>query len=140
MSFPSFGSEPYLISIGPKVVFSFGVVLVTHDGGTNVFRNRPECKGVRRYGRITIHENTFVGAHAMILPGVTIGPNSVVGAGAVVISDVAPNTVVWGNPARPLMTVDAYAEKCMAKNETFDEQKYRADKRAEILRVYPYPW
>ena len=42
----------------------------------------------------------WIGAGATILPGVTVGENSVVGAGSVVTNDVEPNTVVAGNPAR----------------------------------------
>lgn len=47
-----------------------------------------------------IHENTFIGANALIMPGLHIGPNSIVGAGAVVTKDVPPNSIVVGNPAR----------------------------------------
>ena len=46
-----------------------------------------------------IEENVWVGGGAILLPGVTVGRNGVVGAGAVVIRDVPPNTVVVGNPA-----------------------------------------
>jgi acetyltransferase-like isoleucine patch superfamily enzyme len=49
---------------------------------------------------IHIKKNAWVGAGATILPGVTIGENSVVAAGAVVSKDVAPNTVVGGVPAK----------------------------------------
>ena len=49
---------------------------------------------------VTIKRNAWIGAGATILPGVTVGENSVVAAGAVVTSDVPPNTVVAGVPAR----------------------------------------
>jgi acetyltransferase-like isoleucine patch superfamily enzyme len=49
---------------------------------------------------IVIKRNAWIGAAATILPGVTIGENSVVAAGAVVTSDVAPNTIVGGVPAK----------------------------------------
>lgn len=49
---------------------------------------------------ITIGENVWLGARVAVLPGVTIGDNSVVGIGSVVTRDVPPNTVVVGNPAR----------------------------------------
>jgi putative colanic acid biosynthesis acetyltransferase WcaF len=50
--------------------------------------------------KITIQPNAFVGARAMILPGVSIGKNAVVGAQAVVTKDVQENEIVAGNPAR----------------------------------------
>ena len=49
---------------------------------------------------VHICENAWIGAGATILPGVTIGKNAVVAAGAVVTKDVAPNTIVGGNPAK----------------------------------------
>ena len=137
---PFFGSEPYLISIGKNVRMSGKVAFITHDGATWVFRHLPEYQKIRKFGRITIHDNCFIGYGAVILPGVTIGPNSVVSANATVVNDVPPNTLVWGNPARPLMSIDAYAEKCLAKNREFDEENYLRDKKAELLRLYPYAW
>ena len=49
---------------------------------------------------VHIGKNAWVGAGATILPGVTVGENAVVAAGAVVTKDVAPNTIVGGNPAK----------------------------------------
>jgi acetyltransferase-like isoleucine patch superfamily enzyme len=51
---------------------------------------------------IIINENVFIGANATILPGITIGKNSIVGAGAVVTRDVPPNTIVGGVPAEKI--------------------------------------
>lgn len=56
---------------------------------------------------IEIEDNVWLGGGAIVLAGVTIGENSVVGAGAVVTRDVAPNTVVVGSPARMVRTLDA---------------------------------
>jgi len=53
-------------------------------------------------GPITIGEDVFVGAKAMILPGVFVGKEAVVGAGSVVTKDVQPHVVVAGNPAKPI--------------------------------------
>lgn len=55
---------------------------------------------------ITVAENAWIGAGAIILPGVTIGEGAVVGAGAVVTRSVAARTVVAGNPARLVRSVD----------------------------------
>jgi len=51
---------------------------------------------------ITIEIGAWIGAGAIILAGVTVGANSVVGAGSVVTHDVAPGSIVAGNPARPV--------------------------------------
>lgn len=55
-------------------------------------------------GKITIGANSFIGARAMVLPGVNIGEEAVVGAMAVVTKDVEANSVVAGNPAKPILT------------------------------------
>lgn len=57
-------------------------------------------------GRIHIKENAWIGAGATILPGVTIGKNAVVAAGAVVTKDVAANTIVGGIPAKFIKEID----------------------------------
>jgi acetyltransferase-like isoleucine patch superfamily enzyme len=54
---------------------------------------------------ITIETNVWIGAAATILPGVTIGVDSVVAAGAVVTHDVAPATLVAGVPAKVIRTL-----------------------------------
>jgi serine acetyltransferase len=54
---------------------------------------------------VTIEDNVWIGAHAIILPGVRIGRNSVVGAGSVVTRDVPPDCIVAGNPAKVVRTI-----------------------------------
>lgn len=140
MEMPSFGSEPFLVSIGKHVTISGRVTFITHDGATYVFRHLPGFEGVIRYGRITVHENCFIGLGATILPGVTIGPNTVVAAGAVVTKDAPPNSIVGGNPAQVITEIDRYAQKVKETTPEFDLEAYAQDKRTELLRIYPYPW
>lgn len=73
--------------IGPEVT----MVTTNHD-----FDDRMTL----RCRRIHVCRNVWIGAHAVILPGVTIGENAVVAAGSVVTKDVEPNTIVGGNPAK----------------------------------------
>lgn len=106
-----FGSEPYLIEIGENVTLTENVKLVTHDGGTAVIRNNNP--GLNFYGKICIRDNCFIGTQSIVLPGVTIGPNSVVGAGSVVTKHVPPNTVVAGVPAKIIRSLKNYERKCI---------------------------
>jgi sugar O-acyltransferase (sialic acid O-acetyltransferase NeuD family) len=53
-------------------------------------------------GNVTVGENTFVGANAVIKQGVTIGKNVVIGAGSVVLKDVLDHKIVVGNPAKEI--------------------------------------
>lgn len=55
---------------------------------------------------VHICRRAWIGAGATILPGVTIGENSVVGAGSIVTHDVEPNTIVAGNPARVIRKIE----------------------------------
>jgi len=54
---------------------------------------------------VVIGDNVWIGAYVMIMPGVTIGDNSVVAAGSVVRDSVPPNTIVSGNPAQPVRSL-----------------------------------
>lgn len=107
-----FGSEPFLISIGDKVTITSGVKLLTHDGSTWLISNS-NGRRYQRYGKICIGNNVFIGVNSIVLPGVEIGNEVIVAAGSVVTSDVPPNSVVGGNPAKVLMSFDAYRDKVM---------------------------
>jgi hypothetical protein len=139
MGFPRFGSEPYLVSIGRHVTISSGVSFITHDGGTWVFREQPKYRRVIKYGRIIIHENCFIGARSIIMPGVSIGPNSVVAAGSIVTKSVPPGIVVCGVPARALSSVQEYAETALRNTPDYDVDAYLKDKKKELLRILPNP-
>nr|WP_246406252.1 DapH/DapD/GlmU-related protein [Modestobacter versicolor] len=73
---------------------------VSHDGwlGDRVTLS----PGVLLAGAVVVEDDAFLGVGAVVLPGRRIGRGAVVGAGAVVVHDVAPGTTVAGNPARPL--------------------------------------
>lgn len=108
------GSEPYLIEIGDHVHITRDVKFVTHDGGVWVFRQKQPDFDV--FGKIKIGNNTFVGNEALILPGVTIGENCIIGTMAVVTKSVPDNSVVAGNPARYICSTQSYYEKIKDMN------------------------
>jgi acetyltransferase-like isoleucine patch superfamily enzyme len=126
---PDFGSEPYLITIDDNVSIAAQVSFITHDGGTAVFRSQERYKNVIKYGRIRIKNNSVIGIRAIILPGVTIGPNTIVAAGSVVTRNAPPNTLVAGNPAKPIMSVQQYADWSLASTPEYDVAAYKRNKR-----------
>lgn len=82
------------VTIGNNVNISHQTLIqtLTHDPQNPTF--------VCLVKPVTIKDNVWVGARAIILPGVTIGEGAVIGAGAVVSKDVPPYTIAVGNPAR----------------------------------------
>ncbi|WP_342566617.1 sugar O-acetyltransferase [Psychrobacillus sp. FSL K6-4046] len=61
----------------------------------------------REYGKpVTIGNNVWIGGHAVINPGVNIGDNAIIAAGAVVVKDVPANVVVGGNPAKVIKEIE----------------------------------
>jgi len=112
----SLGMEPYLVKIGNHVAIARGVLFNTHDGGPWLFRD--EVPDMQVFGPIVIEDNCVIGANAILFANVRIGPNSIVGAGSIVINDVPPNTIVMGVPARPFGSVEKYKEKCLERWNT----------------------
>jgi len=81
-------TNPRGIHIGRYSVVTFGAAILTHDYINMVDRD------------VRIGDNCFIGAHSIILPGVTIGDGCIVAAGSVVARDVPAGSLVAGNPAR----------------------------------------
>ncbi|WP_155287138.1 sugar O-acetyltransferase [Lacticaseibacillus zhaodongensis] len=71
---------------------------------------------------IAIGDNTWLGGNVTVLPGVTIGSNSVIGAGAVVTKDIPSGVVAVGNPARVLRKIDAADRQRWAREAAEYEQ------------------
>lgn len=107
------GTEPYLVKIGNHCAIAAEVTFMTHDGAPWVFRD--EVPDLQVFGPIVIKDNCILGLRSIIFPNVSIGPNSIVAAGSVVISDVPPNTIVMGVPARPFGSLEKYRQKCLQR-------------------------
>ena len=99
------------VIVKDRVAIAAGVILIT-SSGPNLSNIGPYVNVVD--GTIEIQSDAWIGAGAIILPNVRIGEGGVVGAGAVVIKDVMPYTVVGGVPAKEI-------KKLKVKNETSAE-------------------
>ena len=102
------------ISIGNNVLIASDVKMYTATHTTDVAgrTNTPANKKTsgcfcRTYSKpITIEDNVWIGGGAILLPGVTIGKNSVIGAGSVVTRSIPENCVAVGNPCRIMKHID----------------------------------
>ncbi len=124
-------TDPAYTRLGDNVSLS-GCTLFGHDGVVNMLRNAYGGE-LDRVGAIDIRDNVFIGHQAIVMPGVTIGPDAVVAAGSVVTRDVPPGTVVGGVPARPIARTRDLHASLLARTRELPWQAQlarRADPRA----------
>lgn len=136
----SFGREPYLIEIGNHVRLNANVVLSTHDGGCWVLRGLAgkygnEFSNVDSFGKIIIEDNVHIAHGVIVLPGVRIGRNSIIGCGAVVTHDIPSNSVAAGVPARVIESIDEYASKIKKKCD-YTKNYSDEEKKQYLLKKY----
>jgi maltose O-acetyltransferase len=124
----------YLISIGDHCGFGEQCMLLAHDAQMDEFLD------AARLGRVTIHASCHIGARTIVLPGVEIGPRTIVGAGSVVSKSLPAGTVCAGSPAKVLCTLDEYLARHrerLASAPSFPYERYSIDaltpeRRAEV--------
>lgn len=102
-------SHCWHISIGDNVTLAPRVHILAHDASTKLFLNHT------RVANTVIGNNVFIGAGAIVLPGVTIGDNVVIGAGSIVAKDIPNNSVAVGNPARVVKSLEEFLNEHRAK-------------------------
>lgn len=95
----------FLISIGDHCGFGEECHILAHDAQMDEFLD------AGRIGGVAIHSSCHIGARTVILPGVEIGPRTIVGANSVVSKSLPPDTVCAGSPARVICRLDEYLEK-----------------------------
>ena len=95
-------SSPHLVTIRDRASVGIRVTIIAHN---------------REQSGVVIEEDASVGAGAIILPNVTIGRGSIVTAGSVVTRSVPPRTMVQGNPAEPIATVETPLRRDVSMKE-----------------------
>lgn len=112
------------ISLGNNCVVSFGVYFLTHDYSRLVGYNYLEKNGFMSdttwdnplIGTISVGENSFIGARTLLLPNTSIGKDCIIGAGSVVKGSIPDGSVVVGNPAKVIGSIDDFAHKWRQQN------------------------
>jgi len=102
--------DPYLTSIGDNVWITSGCQLLCHDASV-IMINIIKSGHLDRVGPIIIGDSSFIGNNVIVLPGITIGSNTIIGAGSVVTKDIPENSVYAGAPARFICTFKEYVQK-----------------------------
>lgn len=114
------GTEPYLIKIHDNVNVASEVMFITHDVSVfNVSRYLNLDYTLDKVDAIELWDNCMIGARTILMPGCSVGKNSIVAAGSVVTKHIPDNEVWGGNPAHFIMTTDEYALKLIEKNKEY---------------------
>ncbi len=109
------------IFVGDNTMFAPNVILTT--AGHPV---EPSLRERAYQFNLPIHigRNVWIGAGAVILPGVTIGDNSVIGAGSIVTKDIPANAVAYGNPCRVIREIGVRDRKFYHGNRTIPPELF----------------
>lgn len=93
------------IELGDDVILAPRVHLIAHDASTRHYL------GYTRIGKVKIGNRVFIGAGSIVLPGVIIGDDVLVGAGSVITRDIPSGSVVFGNPAKVICSLQDYVDR-----------------------------
>jgi len=113
--------DDYKVTIGNYVLFGPNVTIAV--------TNHPIHPDRRREGGmfalpVVIEDDVWIGANAVIVPGVTIGKGSVIGAGSVVTKDIPSNVIAVGNPCEVLRAITEHDREYYYKDMRFDQVKW----------------
>ncbi len=128
-------SACYAISIGDWCGFGEQCLILAHDAQMDEFLD------AGLVAKVTIHESCHFGSRTVILPGVEVGPRTMVGANSVVAKSLPPDTVCAGIPAKVICTLDEYLARHssgLAAGQKFPWTEYNTnawtpERRQELL-------
>lgn len=106
-----------LITLGDGVTISYGTSILVHDYSIDKALYARRGMHGKFLKAVSIGRNCFIGANTMILPGTAIGDDCIIGGGSVVKGHFPDGSVVCGNPARVVGTIDEFLAKHEAKED-----------------------
>ncbi len=120
--------DDWKIEIGSHCLFGPNVTLCTTGHAIS-----PKHRGDGMYSfPIKIGSGCWIGANVVILPGVTIGDNSVIGAGSIVTKDIPANVVAFGAPCHVYREIDERDDEYYFRGHRFDDQPAREAERPSL--------
>ncbi|GAA3314757.1 DapH/DapD/GlmU-related protein [Ectobacillus funiculus] len=112
-------TRPSEVEIGNNVLIGPNVTI---DAGTHPIHPELRRKSAQYNLSVVIEDNVWIGAGAIILPGVRIGENTVIGAGSVVTKDIPSNVVAIGSPCRVMREINEHDMKYYYKDMKIEEE------------------
>lgn len=130
------------ITIGNGCAITQGVELLCHDYSWTVLRKSHGAILPDPGKPIRIGDNVFLGWDTIVMGGVTIGNNVIVGAHSVVTKDIPDNCVYAGNPAKRICSLDEYYEKkkAAAIEDAFHRAHYVYEQKGRLPTVHEMGW
>ncbi len=120
---------PEFLEIEDNVTIAYDTRILLHDSSMNNLFSDPV-----RFGKVVIKEGAYIGSRCIIMPGVTIGKRSLVGAGSVVTKDVPEEMIVVGIPAKEYMNINDYRKRYLNSMENDKFYYWKIDPLMERLK------
>lgn len=127
--------RPHLLHIGNYVKITSGVNIICHDYSRSVLMSVPGYENVGEARETYIGDNVFIGMNSIILMGSVIGDNCIIGAGSVVSGKFEDNSIIAGNPAKRICSLEDYYHR--RKEQELNSAKLFAKKWYEKYGRYP---
>lgn len=135
ISTKKFPSEPYLIEIGDFCRIANDVKFFTHGGVWS--QARKLNKSLEHFGRIKIGNYTYIGDGCLIMAGVVIGNDVIVGAGTVVTKSIPDGVMVAGNPMRYIGRTSDLVQRLEALNVMPNSRSLKGAARRQYIMNIP---
>lgn len=134
---------PKLVKIHNNVIMHHSVKLITHDFMNAFLMKIPgsyQYKHKEILCPIEIMDNVYIGMNCIILGNVRIGPNVIINAGSVVVSDIPPNSIVAGVPAKVVGSFEMYKKARVLMDKVIDFDFQRSGKEQIDEKAIEKAW